>query len=141
MQTERPSPAQDQPSEQTALVKAFFGTIRHYWGNWKTLVCGVQDPRNLNMILYSLDSLLFTGTFLFVCRLGSRRAVQAKLRGNGPSQAKFEALFGVEKISHGDTLNYGYRRLEVDEVQEVLCRCVEGLIRKISSTSARSIVP
>jgi hypothetical protein len=66
MQGKHPSPAQDQPGEQTALVKAFFGTVKHYGGNWKTLVCGVQDPRNLNTILYSLDSLLFTGIFLFV---------------------------------------------------------------------------
>jgi hypothetical protein len=91
---------------------------------------GVSDPRNPDLIVYPLVSLLFTGMFLFVCRLGSRRGVKDKLRGNGPSQAKFAAWFGVETLPHGDTLNYGYRRLQVDEVQEVVCRSVEALIRK-----------
>jgi len=130
MQAKYPLLAQDQPEEQTALMKAFWGTVRHYWGNWGEVFGGVRDPRNPNLITYSMDSLLFTGVLLFVCRLGSRRGVAAKLRGNGPSQAKFGALFGVENIPHGDTLNYGYRRVEVDEVQEVICRCVDQLIRK-----------
>ena len=94
------------------------------------MFAGVNDPRNPNLIIYPLVSLLFTGAFLFVCRLGSRRGVKDKLRGNGPSQAKFAAWFGIENIPHGDTLNYGYRRLRVDEVQEVVCRSVETLIRK-----------
>ena len=97
---------------------------------WPALFAGVSDPRNPNLIIYPLVSLLFTGTFLFVCRLGSRRGVKDKLRDNGPSQAKFAAWFGVENIPQGDTLNYGYQRLKVDEVQEVVCRSVETLIRK-----------
>ena len=120
----------DQPVRQTALLKAFFRTVRQYGGKWEELFAGVQDPRNPNLILYSLNSLLFAGTFLFVCRLGSRREIQAKLRGNGPAQDKFGALFGIARIPHGDTLNYGFRRLKVDEVQEVICRFVAGLIRK-----------
>jgi len=130
MQTKPASPTPDHPGQQTALLKAFFGTVKHYWGSWSGLLDGVQDPRNPNMILYPLNSRLFTGVFMFTCRLGSRRGVQAKLRGNGPSQAKFGDLFGVENVPHGDTLNYAYQRLNVDEVQEVICGCVEALIRK-----------
>ena len=101
-----------------------------FWGKWTALFAGVSDPRNPNLIFYPLVSLLFTGTLLFVCRLGSRRGVKDKLRDNGPSQVKFAAWFGVEHIPHGDTLNYGYQRLKVEEVQEVVCRSVETLIRK-----------
>jgi hypothetical protein len=32
--------------------------------------------------------------------------------------------------THGDTLNYAFKRLQPDEVQEVVCRLMEGLIRK-----------
>src|SRR3972149_11344104 len=130
MQTKPASPTPDHPGQQTALLKAFFGTVKHYWGSWSGLLDGVQDPRNPNMIHYPLNSLLFTGVFMFTCRLGSRRGVQAKLRGNGPSQAKFGDLFGVENVPHGDTLNYAYQRLNVDEVQEVISGCVDELIRK-----------
>jgi len=79
---------------------------RAIWGNWEDLFAGVQDPRNPNLILCSLNSLLFAGTFLFVCRLGSRREIQAKLRGNGPAQDSFGGLFGIARIPHGDTLFY-----------------------------------
>ncbi len=119
-----------QEREQKALLRAFSGTVRHYWGNWPTVFCGVKDPRNPNLILYSLPGLLFTGTFLFVCRLGSRRGLNDRLRGNGPAAAKFGAWFGVESIPHGDTLNHTFRRLVAEEVQEVVCRSLEILIRK-----------
>lgn len=101
-----------------------------FWGKWTTVFAGVSDPRNPKLIIYPLDSLLFTGVFLFVCRLGSRRGVKDKLRENGPSQGKFAVWFGIESIPHGDTLNYGYQRLQVEEVQEVICRSVATLIRK-----------
>ena len=125
-QTERDK----QSREQVALLKALTGTIQHYWGGWGRIFSGVKDPRNPGQIIYPLSGLLFTGTFLFLCRLGSRRGIQDLLRDNGPSQAKFEAWFGAENVPHGDTLNYTFRRLEVEEVQEVVCRCVGTLIRK-----------
>ena len=33
-------------------------------------------------------------------------------------------------MPHGDTLNYGFKKLAPAEVQEVVCRMVETLIRK-----------
>ena len=119
-----------QEREQKALLRAFSGTVQHYWGSWATIFAGVEDPRNPDLITYSLDSLLFSGVFLFVCQLGSRRGLNDRLRGNGPAEAKYAAWFGVERIPHGDSLNYTFRRLEVAEVQEVICRSMETLIRK-----------
>ena len=63
-------------------------------------------------------------------RLGSRREANYKLRSNGPSAAKFAAWFGVKDAPHGDTLNYAFQLVAVDEVQGVVCQLVEGLIRK-----------
>jgi hypothetical protein len=56
---------------------------------------------------------------MYLFRLGSRRQIQHQLRENGPSETKFEAWFEVAGVPHGDTLNYGFKRLDVDEVQEV----------------------
>jgi hypothetical protein len=67
---------------------------------------------------------------MFLCRLGSRRGVKDKLRENSASQAKFALWFGVENVPHGDTLDYCFQRLDVDQVQELICRSVETLIRK-----------
>lgn len=116
--------------EQASVLEAFLGTVKHYFGGFDQLFREVEDPRNPNQITYPLAGLLFTGVLMFLCRLGARREIKNKLRDNGPAAAKFEALFGVEEIPHGDTLNYGFKKLEVDEVQEVVCGMIETLIRK-----------
>jgi hypothetical protein len=119
--------SETQPSR---LLKAVFGTVQHFFGDWTTIFSGVTEPRNPNMITYPLASLMFTGILSFICRLGSRRGVKDYLRDNDPSAEKIGALFGVEMVPHGDTLNYACKRLDVDEVQEVVCWTVETLIRK-----------
>lgn len=99
-------------------------------GKWPAIFHGVADPRHPNLIKYPLAQLLCAGVLLFVFRLGSRREANNKLRGNGPSAAKFAAWFGVQNAPHGDTLNYAFQRVVVDEAQGVVCQLVETLIRK-----------
>ncbi len=120
----------EEASKQARLLKAFFGTTKHYFGGFNRLFNGVSDPRHPDLITYPLAGLSFTGVLMFACQLGSRRQIQAKLWGNSRSEAKFEALFRVESISHGDSLNYGFKRLEPEEMQEAVCRMLEALIRK-----------
>jgi len=67
---------------------------------------------------------------MFITQLGSRRGVKDWMRENAGVADKMRAWFGVDSAPHGDTLNYAYQRLEVEEVQEVICRCMETLIRK-----------
>ena len=116
--------------EQEDLLKAFMGTVDHFFGSWQRIFRGITDLRNPGWIMYPIEALLCTGTMMFTFRLGARRQIKHQMRGNGPSEAKFEAWFGVEEIPHGDTLNYGFKRLEPEEVQEVVCWMVERLIRK-----------
>ena len=89
----------------------------------------VHDPRDPDSITYSLASLVFAGILMFLCRLGARRQIGILLR-NGPSAGKLSALFGVEGFPHGDTLNYLFRRLDPESVQEVVTDMTERLIRK-----------
>lgn len=117
-------------AEQHAVLKAMLGTITHFFGSWQTIFEGVTDGRNPNLITYPLAQLLCTGVLLFMFRLGARRQVQYKLRGNGPSQAKMGNWFDVEAVPHGDTLAYGFERMQPEEMQEVVCRMLAGLIRK-----------
>ena len=83
----------EEAREQARILKAFFGTTKHYFGGFGRLFKGVSDPRHPDWITYPLAGLLFTGVWMFACQLGSRRQIQAKLRGNSRSEAKFEALF------------------------------------------------
>ena len=71
-----------------------------------------------------------TGVLMFLLRLGARRQIGQLLRENGPSAAKFQALFGVPSCPHGDTLNYAYLRSNVAQVQEVVTGMTETLIRR-----------
>lgn len=116
--------------DQENLLKALTRTIHHFFGGWKTIFKDITDPRDPEKIEYSLAGLLCTGVLMFLFRLKARRQIKHKLRGNGPSAAKFKAWFGVGEIPHGDTLNYAFKDLEIDEVQEVVCRMVNQLIRK-----------
>jgi hypothetical protein len=116
--------------EQEALLRAFSGTLHHFFGGWWKLFRGVQDGRNPELIKYPLEGVLSTGVLMYLFRLGARRQINYQLRGNMPSQAKFEAWFDVNEVPHGDTLNYVYQRIAPAEVQEVICRMVATLIRK-----------
>lgn len=116
--------------EKEAMLKAFIGTVHHFFGGWQAIFKGITDPRNLNLITYQLTGLLCIGVLMFVFRLGSRREINNKLRGNGASQAKFGAWFEVDNIPHGDTLNYSFKRVDPDEIQESVSGMVDTLIRK-----------
>ena len=115
---------------QKALLKAFSGTLYPYFGGWQELFQGVKDGRHPAWIRYSLESLLSAGVLMYLFRLGARRQINYQLRGNSPSQTKFEAWFGVDEVPHGDTLNFAFERIAPAEVQEVVCRMVERLIHK-----------
>lgn len=89
-----------------------------------------QRPRTATGSVYPLAGLLCAGVLMYLFRLGSRREIGFQLRENGPSQAKFDAWFGVENVPHGDTLNHTFKQLKVEEVQEVVCKMTRTLIRK-----------
>jgi hypothetical protein len=126
-----PTPAQDQhEQEQLALINSFIATVYHFFGGFTHLFHSIRDPRHPSFTIYPLPAVCFAGLLMFLCRLGSRRQINNLLRGNGPSGAKFQALFGVESCPHGDTANVLFRRLHPDEVQEVVCWIIETLVRK-----------
>jgi len=112
------------------MLKAYLGTVHQYFGDWEEIFQGVKDERNQYLITYPMEGLLFTGTLMYLLRLGARREITHTLRGNQVSEKKFKALFGAEKIPHGDTLNYGFKRIDPEEIQEIIIRLVKKLIRK-----------
>jgi hypothetical protein len=66
---------------------------------------------------------------MFLFHLKARRQIGLLLR-NGPSVRKFQALFGVERFPHGDTLDGTFAHLEADHIQSVVTGMTETLIRK-----------
>lgn len=70
--------------------------------------------------------MLWTGVWMFLCRLGARRQVHWLLRCP-KGQALFHTMFGCG-IPHGDALNNVVCRLGVPQVQECVTALVERLI-------------
>jgi hypothetical protein len=116
--------------QQVALIRSLLLTVQHFFGGFECLFGNVKDPRHPAFITYPLPSVLTAGVLMFLLRLGARRQVNLMLRQNGPSSAKFEALFCIETCPHGDTLDETYSRLNVAQVQAVVTGSVETLIRK-----------
>jgi hypothetical protein len=115
---------------QIAMLRSLSQTLHHYFDTWQTLFEAVTDWRQPNMITYPLASVLGAGVLMHLFRLRARRAIHFKLRQNGLSQAKFAGWFGVETLPHGDTLNYVFQGLAVQELQQVVCQMAATLIRK-----------
>ena len=126
-----PTQALDQHAqEQQMLINSFIGTVHHFFSGFIQLFRPIHDPRHPSFTIYPLPAVCFAGLLMFLCRLGSRRQINHLFRGNGPSGAKFQALFDVETCPHGDTANVLFSRLLPGEVQEVVCWIIETLVRK-----------
>ena len=122
---------EDQDSrKQAKMLRAFMGTVEHFFGSWEKIFSGVRDGRNQLLITYSMAALMCVGILMFEFRLGARREINYKLRGCKVAEKKFKALFGAEEIPHGDTLNYGFQRVNPDDVQAIVIKLVKILIRK-----------
>jgi hypothetical protein len=133
MDTSMPDPNQDwdeDQQEQFWILKAFLTTFHHFFGDFDALVQGVDDPRRPELITYPLAALAFAGVLMFLCRLAARRQIAFMFRENGPSAAKFQALFETETCPHGDTLNVTFGRLNPDQRQAVVTKMIRILIRK-----------
>lgn len=119
-----PSPAAvsgDQQESQKELIGVLLTTIHHFFGSISSLFGSIKDPRDSRRIRYPSQSLLFAGVLLFLFRLRARREVGLKLR-NGPSAAKFHALFGVASFPPGDALDDDFAHLSPEELQEIPSR-------------------
>jgi hypothetical protein len=111
------------------LIGALVSTVGHFFGSFSSLLSKVTDPRHPKKITYPLAGLAFAGVMMFLCRLAARRQIGLLLR-NGPSVEKFEALFGVGRFPHGDTLDDAFAKLDVAQGQNVVSSMTETLIRK-----------
>ena len=116
--------------EQAELIRSLVVTQQHFFGGFGRVFAGVTDPRHPVFITYPLPVMLTAGVLVFLLRLEARRQVGLMLRQNGPSSAKFQALFDVETCPHGDSMDEAYKRLNVAEVQESVSSTTETLIRK-----------
>ena len=126
-----PNQGRDQDQqEQFAILYTLLTTSHHFFGDFGALFQSVDDPRHPELIIYPLEALAFAGILMYLCRLGARRQIAHMFRENGPSAAKFQALFGTDVCPHGDTLDVVFGRLDPDQVQAVVTKMVRTLIRK-----------
>jgi hypothetical protein len=113
-------------SEQDRVLAVTFGTIEHFFGDVAALFSGVADPRNPNKIDHPLGALALAGVLMFLFRLQARRQVALLLRTRAAAET-FNTLFGTSRFPHGDTLDYGFSRLDAQDMQAV----VSGMPRRL----------
>lgn len=107
-------------------------TFAHFFGPVSKRLGGLPDPRKPKRpedVVYSVASLAFLGLLMFSCRLEARRQVRLKLF-TAPLAGLFQALFGVNGVPHGDTMNGVLCGLPVEEVQERVTGMTQTLIDK-----------
>jgi hypothetical protein len=129
-ESDKNAPLELSQQQLQTLLHIALATIAHFFGLPSQYLAGVEDPRDPDKITYPLPCLLFTGLLMFLCHLGARRQVALEFRDNAPSAANFGRLFGVENVPHGDTLDYAFKNIKPEQVQECVTRLVETLIRK-----------
>jgi len=119
----------DAPEGQSSPLKALLGTIRHYFVSINELFSQITDPRSPTKITYPLPALAFVGVLMFLCHVGARREIRLQLNTDS-SLGTFRALFGVESIPHGDTLNDAFKQCNPEDFLRVVCHLDAILIRK-----------
>lgn len=124
------TPLELSQQQMQTLLHIALATITHFFGPPDRYLAGIDDPRDPGKITYPLPCLLFTGLLMFLCQLAARRQIALKFRDNAPSAVNFARLFGLASAPHGDTLNYAFKDLDPQQVQECVTRLVEILIRK-----------
>ena len=111
------------------MIRALIYTVRRFFGGFSCLLGSVTDFRNPRKITYPLAGLLFSSVMMYLCRLRARRQIGLLLR-NASCRQNFHALFGVTTCPRGDTLDDAFSKLDPQEVQEVVSKAVDTLIRR-----------
>ena len=123
-------PTTEHIEDQQALLRALMVTVQHFFGGFRQLFGALTDVRVPEQTTYKLETLMATGVLMFLFRLEARRQINELLRNNGPSAAKYQAYLDPAGCPHGDTLNYAFMRISVDEVQAVVTEMIHALIRR-----------
>lgn len=107
----------------------FFKTVSHFFPKLSRWLQSVDDPRNINKIIYEPGHLLWLGIFLFLLRLGSKRKIKYKLNTEEFLENLNKLNGYSENVAHHDTVEYFLERLEPEELYIVRQKMINRLIR------------
>ena len=122
----------DPQKEHQEIIRAFLKTFTHFFGPLRKRLEHLPDPRQPQApedVVYSVGSVVFLCVLMFACRLGARRQVRLRLFSTFLANL-YKALFDVEGVPHGDTMNGVLCGLPFEDVQELGAGMVETLIDK-----------
>lgn len=114
-------------------IKVFLKTVWHFFPGLSKWLGAIPDPRNKKKITYPLRQLFMVGVFLFLFKLNSRRNI--KFRLTSPEfienlKLLVNCLNYAEKVPHGDTINYLFKRVPFKYFDWVKIEMARTLIRK-----------
>lgn len=113
------------------LPAVFIKTIKHFFPDLNQWMRKIKDPRDPELITYSLNAIIWTGLFIHIFKLCSRRQINFICQGS-VFKDNFEILTEeeIERIPNDGTVNYSMKRVNPEEFELVICKMANSLIRR-----------
>ena len=108
--------------------------IEHFFPDFNDYLKELTDPRNQDKIIYKKETMMWSGLLMFINKLGSRHQITQRMRRSDKDNLlnNLKELTGqkdIEKIPHGDSIDYLFQRLRSEEVEDLIIKLVDKLIR------------
>lgn len=120
------------------MKKVLYKTMHHFFPKYRVWLKKMKDPRNKNMIIYTLSTMIWTGKLLFLLKLGARRQINFLLDSELMiKNINTLAKDNIEDIPHDGTLAYLLERLNPCELSWLRRMMINELLRKKCLTKYR----
>lgn len=114
------------------LVGILSTTVDHFFPKINKWFAALTDIRNQKIIEYKRETLIWVMLITLLTRQGARSQIQKKMRGEEKLLQNLKELCGQEELAgvpHGDTVEYLSMRMKPKELEEIIVKMVQSIIR------------
>ncbi len=116
---------------KTDLIKALVTTVDHFFPRFNEWLDNMTDIRRQESTEYSFRTIIWTAIMALVTKRGAKSRITNEMRFNN-FYKNIKELSGqedLEKIPHGDTVEYLLMRMEVEEAEGLQGVMIQRLLR------------
>lgn len=119
--------------EQTIdnVVEVLSKTVSHYFPQFNEWLKGLKDVRDQEAIEYKRETIVWTALIMLLTKRKARGKITEEMRTENLGR-NLKELCGQEdlqKVPHGDTVEYLCRRLQEEELEELQVKMMRNLFR------------
>ena len=114
-----------------SLIEVLSTTVNHYFPWFNGCLKSLTDIRNQDLIIYQRQTIIWAALMALVTKRQARMNISYQMR----QEIVCENLKGIcqqeglEKVPHGDTVEYLMMRLIPEELEGLQVRMIKGLLR------------